>query len=334
MNATPASIKTVLLRALAAASVVGVFAPLLAGCPGQCLVRFQTFSGGRQTSNRCLVDSCPKGSEFSDGINGCQCKEGNVPFQGACVAAADAAKSCGVGYAYANGGCIAVACPPGAVFNTASGACESRASSDAAVAAAEGKTLKAGQTVGCPTGYTYVLAGREGACVPNELTCGAGTRWDGARCAAITCAPGTVFDTASSTCTKLAKGDEKVFSVTAKLRASLGPDFCAPLSKNPSAWKVAPGTSTTVMVDVTVTVPGKDIEKAAVASINIRNDKGATLGGDVPGVATAQKQVNDSVLTSIRALGGSSEEETATASASCTIKRAPIQVIESSAGGV
>jgi hypothetical protein len=334
MNRMPASFARLLSRAAAGGSVLALLAPLfLAGCPGQCLIRLQTNIGGR-TSNRCLVDSCPNGSEFADQINSCQCKEGNVPFQGACVPAADASKSCGVGYQYANGGCVAIACPPGAVFNAQSGACESHAASDQAVAASAGVTLKAGQTLGCPTGYTYVVAGKDGACVPNELTCGTGTRWDGTTCASIACPPGAVFDASTNSCQKLAKGDEKVYSVTAKLKASLGPDFCAPLAKNPSAWKVAPGASATFNIDVTIGVPGREIDKASLSNVVVRDSKGATLGSDYPGVASAQQQVQSSVVTSIRALGGNAEEETATATAVCTIKRAPIQVIESSAGGV
>jgi len=307
------------------------------GCPsGKCFVRFKTVENGQTTSDKCLVDSCPKNAEYIDAKSACDCKSGFVTLSGACVTVAEANASCGAAYQYANGGCVAKTCAAGAVLNASTGACENRASVDAAVAAKAGVEIKAGQSLGCPAGFTYVVNDRDGACVPNELTCGTGTKFEGGKCVAASCPAGQVFDTATGTCVKLATGEDKtMFSVQAKLKAAMGPDFCAPHAKNPGGFNVAPGQATTIKVTVTINVPGNNIESTQLVGVKTTNVGGAELTPALfPGVAKINKQVDEQTIPGIRALGGKSIEATATAEVSCVIKRAPIQVIETQGGGI
>ncbi|MGZ3423483.1 MAG: hypothetical protein ACXVEF_24680 [Polyangiales bacterium] len=318
-----------------AAAIVALGAALV-GCPkGACFVRLKTVENGKTTSDKCIVDSCPKNATFVDAKNGCDCNKDFVTYQGACVTVAEANASCGAAYQYANGGCVAKVCPKGQIINSSTGACESRSQSDKAVAQQAGVTLKEGQSVGCPAGYTYVVNGSDGACVPNELTCGTGTKYQNGSCVSVACPAGQVYDAQANGCVKLAQGDDKIYSVQAKLKASMGPDFCAPHAKNPSGFNVQPGQSQTIKVSVTINVPGNDIEQAAVAQVRVTNLGGAELTPQVyPGVAKVQAQVNTQVLSSIKALGGKSTEASATAEVTCVIKRAPIQVVETHGGGV
>lgn len=309
----------------------------LTACPkGQCFLRFQeTDSAGNVKSNKCLLDTCPTNASFTDGT-GCACQANFVTLGGGCVTLAEATASCGVGNKYENGGCIAITCPAGQILNAQTGACQSKQASDQAVAANAGVTLKEGQAVGCPAGYTYVVNGADGACVPNELTCATGTKWDGSKCVAVQCPAGNAYDAATGQCVKLATtGDEKTFSVQAKLKAAMGPDFCAPHAKNPAGFNVQPGQTLTIKVLVSVTVPNQQLDQTALVSARTTNLGGAELTEKMyPGVARINKQVNEQVLTGIRSLGGKSVEPNATAEVSCVIKRAPIQVVETHGGGV
>ena len=322
-------------RLIGVVSFLGL-ATTLSGCPqGQCWVRLKQVDASGKETNSCLVDSCPKNAKFVEGA-GCGCNAGFVTLGGACVTEAEANQYCGAGNRFANGGCVALTCPAGQVLNAQSGACESRAASDQAVAKGAGVDLGKGQSVGCPSGFTYVVNGTDGACVPNELTCGAGTKFENGTCVTVACAAGTVFDAASGQCVKLATaGDEKTFSVQAKLKAALGPDFCAPHAKNPGSFKVQPGQSMTIKVAVNVAVPGNVIENATASSVRTTNLGGAELTPAMyPGVANVNKQVEEQVIKSIRALGGKSIEGAASGEVTCVIKRAPIQVVETHGGGI
>jgi hypothetical protein len=225
------------IRSLSAAALVAVAASLLGCPPGMCLVR---------VNGQCAVDTCPEHAALNESTHACGCKEGFVAFNGACMLLDDANQQCGAGNQYANGGCVAIACPQGQIMNAASGHCESRAQSDALVAKAEGKELKAGQSIGCPGGFTYVFNGAEGACVPNDAVCGVGTRYEGGKCTAISCPPGQVFDLQQNGCAKLATGgDQQTYSVALKLKSAMGPDFCSPHAKNPGGFGVSPGQTKT-----------------------------------------------------------------------------------------
>jgi hypothetical protein len=329
------SLRSNVLRILSAVALLGAAASTL-GCPkGKCWVRFQTYSNGRQTSDQCLVDTCPEHASFLEANQACTCKEGFVTFNGACMQLAEANKQCGVGNRYLNGGCAAITCPRGQILNTGTGACESRASTDALVAKAEGKELKAGQTIGCPSGFTFVLNGAEGACVPNDAICGIGTRYDAGKCVAITCPAGQVFDVTQNACAKLATGeDEKTFSVALKLKTALGPDFCAPHAKNPAAFGVSPGQTKVVRIAVTVNVPDNKIANTQLGSLATTDSNGQPLPASWSGVASIQKQVDEQVIAGIKALGGKSIEPNASATVECKITRAPVQVIETQGGGV
>lgn len=322
-------------RIFGAVSLLGLMT-LLTACPkGHCWVRLKQVDASGKETNSCLVDSCPKNASFTEGP-GCVCSAGFVTLGGACVTEAEANQHCGIGNRYANGACIAVTCPAGQILNAQSGGCESRAAVDQAVAASAGVTLKEGQSVGCPSGYTYVVNGKEGACIPTESTCGAGTKFEGGQCVTVACGAGTAFDAATGQCTKLATtGDDKTFSVQAKLKAALGPDFCAPHAKNPASFNVQPGQSLTIKIAVSVSVPGNQIEKATASSVRTTNVGGAELTAQMyPGVAKINKQVDDQIIKSIRALGGKSIEQNASSEISCVIKRAPIAVVETHGGGV
>lgn len=318
---------------IAAAGLLGLGASL-AGCPaGKCFVRLQSNVNGKQ-SDECLVDTCPANASFENSKNACFCKAGFVPLAGACVTMADANASCGKAYSYNNGSCVAKTCAAGQQLNAGTGACENKAESDKAVAQNAGIVLQQGQGIGCPAGFTYVVnEAKEGACVPNELTCGTGTKYEGGKCVDVGCAAGTVFDAKTGQCMKLKEGE--TISVQAKLNAAMGPDFCAPHAKNPGGFKVAPGGTQTIKVSVTVNVPSKDVDKTEVVAIKTTNTGGAELTPQVfPGVANVQKQVNEQIIPSIRALGGKSNEGQATAEVTCVIKRAPVQVIETHGGGM
>lgn len=332
--ASSPSLRVHALRTLAAIGLLGVTAGVL-GCPsGKCWVRFQTYSNGKQTSDQCLVDSCPENSAFNDAAQSCACKEDFVTFNGACIALVEANKQCGAGNQYQNGGCVTLTCPAGQILNASAGTCESRASSDAMVAKAEGKELKANQTIGCPGGFTYVFNGAEGACIPNDAICGVGTRFENGKCVALSCPAGQVFDLQQNQCAKLATGqDEKTFSVALKLKAAMGPDFCSTHAKNPGGFNVYAGQTKTVRVTVTVNVPDNKIEAAQVASLTTTDSNGQALPASYTGVAAIRKQVDEQVLAGIKALGGKSIEPSATATVDCKITRAAV-VIETQGGGV
>ncbi len=308
----------------------------LAGCPaGKCFMRFQKVENGKVVSDECVIDSCPKNATYTEAKKGCDCAQGFVTLAGACVTAAEATASCGQGYQYANGGCVAVTCPAGQVMNAQTGACQSKQQTDQAVAQQAGVTLKEGQSVGCPAGYTYTVNGNEGACVPNELTCSAGTHFQNGACVAITCPAGQVFDAKANGCVKLSATNDKNFSVQAKLSSAMGPDFCAPHAKNPGGFNVQPGQTQTIKIFVQVNVPNGDIEKTELVKVRVTNVGGAELTPQIySGVAKIQKQVETQTVPGIRALGGKSIEPAAQAEVTCVIKRAPIQVIETHGGGV
>jgi hypothetical protein len=291
-----------------------------------CLVR---------VNGQCAVDTCPEHAALNESTHACGCKEGFVAFNGACMLLDDANQQCGAGNQYANGGCVAIACPQGQIMNAASGHCESRAQSDALVAKAEGKELKAGQSIGCPGGFTYVFNGAEGACVPNDAVCGVGTRYEGGKCTAISCPPGQVFDLQQNGCAKLATGgDQQTYSVALKLKSAMGPDFCSPHAKNPGGFGVSPGQTKVVRVSVTINVPGNSIDAAQVSALTTTDADGNALPASYSGIGAIQKQVNDQVLAGIKALGGKSIEQSASATVDCKITRAPVQVISTQGGGV
>lgn len=335
MSSLSASLSTRATRLLGASALLGL-ALAAAGCPkGQCWVRLQkTDSAGNVQSDECLVDSCVKNSKWVDAKHACECSAGFVTLGGACKTEAEANASCGKGYQYANGGCVAVTCAAGQVMNADTGKCENKADSDAAVAASAGVSIKAGQSIGCPAGQTYVISGRDGSCVPNELTCGAGTKYEGGACVATNCPAGTVYDANSNQCTKIGN-DSNSFSVQVKLNSELGPSFCAQHAKNPAGFHVMPGQAMTIKVQVTVSVPGNAIEQTSLVSVKTTNVGGAELTPALfPEVANINKHVNEGVISNIRSLGGKSIETQATSEVTCVIKRAPIQVIETKGGGV
>lgn len=323
-------------RALGAAALVATSFVAI-GCPsGKCWMRLQEVdNAGNVKSDKCLVDTCPKKSSWNDTKSACECEANLVTLGGACHTNAEANASCGKGYAYANGGCIARTCAAGQVLNAETGACDNKSESDAAVAANAGVSIKTGETVGCPAGQTYVINGREGACVPNELTCGSGTKFENGTCVATACPAGTVYDAASGQCTKLATGgDNTSFSVQLKLNSEMSASFCAPHAKNPAGFHIPPGGAMTIKVSVSITVPGNNIEQTALAAMKVTNTGGAELTPEMfPEVANINKHVNTGVIGDIRALGGRSVEAQASAEVTCTIKRAPI-VIETKGGGV
>jgi hypothetical protein len=314
------------IRTLSAAALVAAAASLLGCPPGMCLVR---------VNGQCAVDTCPEHAALNEANHACGCKAGFVTFNGACITPEDANQQCGTGNQYANGGCVAITCPQGQILNATSGRCESRAQSDALVAKAEGKELKAGQSIGCPGGFTYVFNGNEGACIPNDAVCGVGTRYENGKCTAISCPPGQVFDLQANSCAKLATGgDQQTYSIALKLKSAMGPDFCSPHAKNPGGFGVSPGQTKTVRVTVTISVPGNSIDAAQVSALTTTDAEGNALPASYSGVGAIQKQVNDQVLAGIKALGGKSVEPSATASVDCKITRAPVQVISTQGGGV
>ena len=318
------------------ASALLAMAVAVGGCPaGKCWVRLQHVDAdGKVSKDECLVDSCVKNSKFNDPKQACECNEGFVTLGGACKTVAEANASCGKGYQFSNGGCVAATCAAGQVMNSSTGACENKAASDAAVAASAGVVIKEGQSIGCPAGQTYVINDRDGSCVPDELTCGAGTKFEGGKCVATNCPASQVFDPKANACVKIGN-DSSSFSVQVKLNSEMTAAFCAPHAKNPAGFHVLPGQATTIKVAVTVSVPGNAIDQTQLVSVKTTNVGGAELTPQLfPEVANINKHVSDGVIPDIRSLGGKSIETQATAEVTCVIKRAPIQVIETKGGGV
>ena len=333
MTPSPRSL-TVAARLLGAASLALLLVGTT-GCPnGKCWVRFQQVENGQVKSDECLVDTCPKNSGYDNGKSACVCKTNFVTFGGACKTLVEANASCAKGYVYSNSACVAQSCPAGQVMNAASGGCENKTQTDAVVAANAGVSIGQGQSIGCPAGQTYVVNGREGACVPNELTCGEGTRFENGACVATNCPAGTVFVAASNQCQKIGN-DASSFSVQVKLDSEMSQAFCAPHARNPAGFHVPPGGALTIKVSVTITVPGNQIDQAQLAAVHTTNLGGAELTPALyPEVTNIDRHVSEGVINDIRALGGKSLETQATAEVTCTIKRAPIQVIETKGGGV
>ena len=282
-----------------------------------------------------MVDTCPKNSSFDDNAHACACKPGNVPYGGACRSLEEANTACGVGNQYDRGHCVAKTCAPSEVLNATTGECDRKADVEQAVAASSGMSLRPGQTLACAAGYTFIVNGSDGACIPNELLCAPGTKYEGGACVPqATCPAGEVIGLAGS-CTKLASGsDTAKFSVALKLKSELGPSFCTPLSKNPAAFGVTPGGSITVKVQVSLTVPGNVIDRTSVDSVRVVTSAGTAMSDSSAGVAAVKRQVETQLLTNIRAIGGDSLESSASAEVSCKISRAAVQVVEGHGGGI
>jgi hypothetical protein len=316
---------------IAAAAALLAAGALANGCAGRCWVTLQTNNG----PSRCIVDSCPKNSSFNDAVHACACTAGFVPFNGACQDVASANAACGIGNRYDRGHCVAKTCHKGEVLNSTTGECEAKAKVYATVAAKADIKLAAGQELACAAGYTMVVTEGEGSCVPNESLCPQGTKYDGSTCVALaTCAAGEVLD-ATGKCTKLATtSDTAKFSVDLKLHSSLTSAFCSPLSKSPQTFGVSPGASVTLKIHVSVATPDNEIEKTVSDGLQVTTAGGTALAATSPGYALVKKQVDDSVVGSIRAIGGVSLETAAAGDISCTISRAPLQVVESHGGGI
>lgn len=319
------------LSRIAAAAGLLASAALAYGCGGRCWITLQT-NGGPQ---KCIVDSCPRNAAFNDAIHACACKPNFVPMGGACQDLAAANLACGVGNRYDRGHCVAKTCRRGEVLNSGTGECEKKAAVYATVAAKADITLKAGEELSCASGFTMIVNGGEGSCVPNESLCPQGTKYDGAACVAQkTCAAGEVLDAAGN-CAKLATtSDAAKFSVDLKLRSTLSASFCSPLSKSPQTFGVSPGASITLKIHVSVSAPGNKIEDAVTQALQVTTAGGSALAESSAGYALVKKQVEDSVVGSIRAIGGESLEAEASGDITCKISRAPLQVVESHGGGI
>ena len=310
------------------------------GCtssPGSNHSAYHPRPDGEKPRAEHLGGACPKNAEYKGKRPKCECKRDFVQLTATCLTLAEANASCGPAYEYDSLGiaCVARTCPAGQVLNAQDGSCENQKDSDAAVAAKAGLTLKAGQTIGCPADYTYVVNNHDGACIPNELTCGAGKGYEVDQCVSERCPLGTVWERARTNasavtrCMMLAAGEDKTaFRVEKQLSAAMGSAFCAPHAKNPGGFKVAPGGQTTITIAVTISIPGNEIEQTRLVGVKTTMG-GAELTPEMyPGVANVVKQVNDQVVAGIRALGGRSVETQASAEVSCVIKRAPVVVVE------
>jgi hypothetical protein len=272
--------------------------------------------------------ACQLNAEYDDETGLCACVQGYFPFDGACVTAEAASKSCGPGYEFQGGGCVQHHCAKNEVVNS-QGQCIVR--QDQQLAKAQGIELKKDEAVGCPKNFVMISndSGSDVACVPIEMTCGKGTKWNGQTCAVVTCPAGSVVDAAGQ-CQAISQGNE--IHVKDKLTIAINTSVCSELAKHPASFGVNPGQSRVLRVSVSVDIPNQEVSMMTVREYHVfdmANNSELTVQTFAEGHGIVEKSISDHVISGLKALGGRSSELMTTGEGVCTIRREAVVIVKS-----
>lgn len=323
------------LARIAAVAALGVTSLALSGCPsGMCLVKV---CKGDASNCRCSWDTCPSGSYFDTQRSTCVCSQGRVSLNSSCMTQAEADAYCGIGARYENYGCVPIICPPGQELDQHTGTCLAKQQVDQ-VAQNMGVQIGENEKLGCPPGLVLVVENAQTAsCVPPESACGRDEVWNGQACAkAQQCAPGWIFDAAKNACVAVSTDEDNyTVDLQAWTFASYGPTggagtpaFCSGFNKKPRTFGVMPGTAITVVVDVQVQAPGRNVTQSQVAT----SAKVDGTGAAVPPQGAAEiQQTAEALLSTLRVQAGKSAADAARTTVGCRIVNAapPAPVPES-----
>ena len=312
---------SVLLVAAGAGSVT------VNGCSsGMCLLKICD-----QDGNNCRCDwhTCPAGSDFDIDRNECVCKPGLVSFNSACMTQQQANQFCGVAARYENGGCVNITCGAGEELDLTTGKCLAKQQMGE-VAQNMGIDLGSDEKLGCPPGLVLVIENsRTASCVPVEQSCSPSEVWNGQACVkAVRCAPGTIHNPATGACDPITTGNEKTYTIDLQTWTwtTYGPPsgpgtpaFCSSFNKKPGTFAVAPGSSITVSINVTVQVANKQPSSATVVTkaVLAYTSRPVTSGG-----ATLIQQAAQGLLVSLQAQTGTVSTNSVQTNVQCKIVNA------------
>jgi hypothetical protein len=302
-------------------SVLGLFAPLIVGCPANtCFLKIC-----EGANCRCSISSCGEGAAFDTQQNRCRCVVGYFPVAGQCLTQRDANQYCGLGHHWANGGCALDVCRPGDELDLSTGMCipHDRVNQ---VGAGIGVQVAEGQKLGCPAGQRLIIDGATAACVPIAQTCAPDEAWTGKDCAKVAACPtGSIWDPSRTQCIKYAQGssgDGLAVNVTDWAQANYGPNggagapgFCASFAKKPWSFGIVEGSSANVRVTVMLSFPESQVARGVAqtttvfdASSNPVPSKGASevdaaaKGIFAPLVAGGGKASQGTIATTVKCL--------------------------------
>ena len=311
---------------IAAVAGLGAASVALSGCPsGMCLVKV---CKGDASNCRCSWDTCPSGSYFDTQRETCVCSRGRVSLNSSCMTQAEADAYCGKGARYENYGCVPIVCPAGQEIDLNTGTCLAKQQVDQ-VAQNMGVQVGENQKLGCPPGLVLVVENAQTAsCVPPENACARDEVWNGQACAKLQqCAPGWIFDAARNACVAVSTDeDDYTVDLQAWTFASYGPTggagtaaFCSGFNKKPRTFGVMPGSAVTVVIDVQVQAPGRNVAQSNVATSGVVEGSGS---GVTQQGAVEIQQTAEALLSTLRVQGGKAASDVARTNVRCRIVNA------------
>ena len=300
------------------------------GCGNACLL---TVNG------RCEYSNCGDGEAWDGTRNTCVCRRDRILLGGSCLTQASANKYCGRGGMWTPQGCVARACPPGAVLDQETDQCVDKAAVDRASGVA------AGQTLSCVAGMVLVVTQGQASCIPVAQTCQKDEYFDNARnaCGKLpTCQTGQVFDTASGRCALIQappKSDGGMATVDvvqwskSNYGTSGGPaaqGLCGPLAKKPLAFAVLPGGSIRVRItlDLAFAAPSAASGSVRTAGFVESTNQPVTAKG-----AAEIQLAADTLLQSLREQKANASVPAATTVVTCLIVNGAAPVTVPATGG-
>lgn len=308
------------------------FASLGAACENQCFLQVCT-----NGDCRCAVDSCTEGAEYKLDKKGCECVEGRLAVQGACMTQEAADVYCGKGFTYGANGCEAAKCAEGQTRDEAAGTCVATDQ----LAQSLGVEVGEGEKLSCPEGSTLVMEGTSGACVPNDQTCARDEAWNGSACVKVkTCPTGSAFDAGSGQCVAYASSGESAITVEVQKWAetNYGPNggngtgsFCNQFARTPWRFGVPQGQSATLQIAVDLAFPGQSVPQGTVST------SPSYVGNPTPVPPKGQESIQssaESIFAGLRSGGGKASAAQATTVVKCRVVNAAAPVVVPATGGL
>ena len=245
--------------------------------------------------------------------------------KGGCVSPRETSAFCGAGARWDGERCVTAACVKGEARDTSNGGCVV-ARTLREMALRDHLVLESDQILGCHDAYALVVSGGHPACLPDAATCARGARFiDGSCVAEIACNAGEVRD--GGRCWPIvapgAARDAYAIDVSRWSSIVLGPDggkgasdLCGPLAESPRALGVGPSGKVDARIEIELNFPDNDVTQVT-SRVRVRDGSSdRPLPSD--GASLAARSI-DSLVSALRALGGSASAASVTTHVTCTI---------------
>lgn len=309
-------------------------ATLASGCPeNSCFLKI---CNGKNC--HCSISSCSEGAGFDTKQNRCRCLKGYFDVAGQCLDQGQANAYCGLGYGWAQTGCVQLQCKPGDELDLQSGWCTPKEQ----IAAQTGVSVGEGQKLACGPGEKLVVDAGKAACVPQSQSCAKDEVWNGQQCLKTqTCPTGSAWDVSRGQCVAYAQGtgsDELVVNVDSWMQTTYGvnggagsPGFCSSFAKKPYGFGLGPGTSAMIRVQLIASFAGNEIGKGQIQTIAAYDMSGTAV--PAKGAADVQSGAMSSFLTLVVG-GGRASVASAQTTVKCAVTNATKPVSVPATGGV